>query len=764
MPWTPAQHRLFEAAAHDPTVARARGISHEDAARMAHEGIKRMADGGWFDDASAAAAQGMGAGAPSTPEEWQQAWDAAKGAARGWVAGVGGIPNSMEEYVNQMNQPVAGPPTHVFPDAPAIARYLPGRDLGPAGKIMEQGGQTVGGLGLGVPTALAGMGKLSEVMPRGSAGSLGTIANQAGAIKPKGGNWAPWQLEQYLDNFGPHVANGNMTPTEVALQDWKNKQLARYLKTYLGTKEDPLLQLEQQGQLHLSPEQLQEASRTYGLTQGAGNVAPQGMYRLPSATWSADEGEGTRFHREATGRDYRTHWENLSDAAPQQYTAKEVLGGIHDQTGIDLRQQNAVPMYFEPDLRKQYDWLTKDPAQKVYDLGGQGDDPLGFSHVLDYLRQSGMTPEQLSRVSVPDAVRATAAWNAKNAGIESDKLIAARKAGITATHTEYPSGYAWHQLGPDALDAEGKMMGHCVGSYCENVKNRGTQIYSLSDPQGVPHATVEVRPGQGPTPLDKHYDTLSPEEQDDIKRSARLEPGDAISNRKPGWVSAQYVDSIKAELQRRYPEISDTTSPDIVQIKGKQNAAPVAQYQPYVQDFVKNGNWGQVRDLQNTGLYDVSKPEELSNLIMQSNPDVARNGRTTAIGRAKAAGAFNGQRFMSREEWENAIAPHLPPYGESPQDYNSTGLQADWKKRPLGYDAPPEGHALGGPIKMGNIRSAPSAPTINDPAIAHVHRITGQKFYPLKFAQGGEVQAAQDDVALHNHIKYVQGVLNNAAY
>jgi hypothetical protein len=43
MPWSPAQHRLFEAAAHSPTVAKRVGIPQNKAAQMAHEGIKRQA-------------------------------------------------------------------------------------------------------------------------------------------------------------------------------------------------------------------------------------------------------------------------------------------------------------------------------------------------------------------------------------------------------------------------------------------------------------------------------------------------------------------------------------------------------------------------------------------------------------------------------------------------------------------------------------------------------------------------------------------------
>ncbi len=40
MPYTVDQHRLFEAAAHDPAIAKSRGIPQAQAATMASEGIK----------------------------------------------------------------------------------------------------------------------------------------------------------------------------------------------------------------------------------------------------------------------------------------------------------------------------------------------------------------------------------------------------------------------------------------------------------------------------------------------------------------------------------------------------------------------------------------------------------------------------------------------------------------------------------------------------------------------------------------------------
>ena len=41
---------------------------------------------------------------------------------------------------------------------------------------------------------------------------------------------------------------------------------------------------------------------------------------------------------------------------------------------------------------------------------------------------------------------------------------------------------------------------------------------------------------------------------------------------------------------------------EIVQIKGKGNKAPKDEYLPFVQDFVRSGNWSKVGDLKNTGL------------------------------------------------------------------------------------------------------------------------------------------------------------------
>jgi len=41
MPWTPKQNRLFQAAAHNPKIAKSAGIPQSTAKKLAAEGVKK---------------------------------------------------------------------------------------------------------------------------------------------------------------------------------------------------------------------------------------------------------------------------------------------------------------------------------------------------------------------------------------------------------------------------------------------------------------------------------------------------------------------------------------------------------------------------------------------------------------------------------------------------------------------------------------------------------------------------------------------------
>lgn len=57
----------------------------------------------------------------------------------------------------------------------------------------------------------------------------------------------------------------------------------------------------------------------------------------------------------------------------------------------------------------------------------------------------------------------------------------------------WPDGWTMQKLvSQEQLDAEGEVMQHCVGTYCEALDTEGpVDILSLRDPSGNPHATIE---------------------------------------------------------------------------------------------------------------------------------------------------------------------------------------------------------------------------------------------------------------------------------
>lgn len=492
---------------------------------------------------------------------------------------------------------------------------------------------------------------------------------QRGAVRLKGGNFNEPGLRTYLETVLDQAGIGG---GEQSVDVWAKKQLSNYLRKDVGTPTDPLLQVEKEYPgMHLPEGRLpEELALRY-----AQNLDPSEVPRMT---------EYAREHAKLSGGAPLTPWGLHSDQSLNSLNPKEYA--------------NELPLEVVGGVRQEPEWLSKLPEDaKIWELTASFEDELGFGHVLDYLKtaeeagsaqKTGMmwpihealvnaglalSPEQISRTSVADAVRKTAQWNefmAKNQVASPDLAR-----GIKAIHKEYPEeGMKWVELGaPDesvanrplptefelrrldsgkgawavldkdgaysklgnrgadnqedalksfwkkydeaelgaGLNAEGKAMGHCVGGYCDEVTQRGTQIYSLRDAKGEPHVTVEVRPSKK-DPVDDFWDKLPESEQQNIRQAA-LGPNE---EKKDAFLShdrqRNVVGLIQAELFNRYPEARNLPAPpgEIVQIKGKQNAAPVAKYLPFVQDFVKSGQWGKVGDLRNTGLIDIKKEFE----------------------------------------------------------------------------------------------------------------------------------------------------------
>jgi hypothetical protein len=332
---------------------------------------------------------------------------------------------------------------------------------------------------------------------------------------------------------------------------------------------------------------------------------------------------------------------------------------------------DAIPPYSpkEPiyELAGKESYISKlDPQSSVYsgDISG-----LHFDHIIDVLKQDlaarRITPEQLNKITMEQAVRRTADY-------DLERSVAMREAKIKEQegfpiHKEYPEeGYKWIELAPpkelpagyrviqsemgegfkvldaagneavatalrptnnmghtnipfhkteqeaiadalkydkrleEALKYEGDTMGHCVGGYCPDVASGRSRIYSLRDSKGEPHVTVEVRPTKGQSKYQTDWFAKQPEElQNKITEQALAEHNLMAGNRTPQEDRFTWGQAFSNAIMNNMGEIPS----EIIQIKGKQNLRPVEKYDPYTQDFVKSGNWSNVGELGNTGLF-----------------------------------------------------------------------------------------------------------------------------------------------------------------
>lgn len=413
---------------------------------------------------------------------------------------------------------------------------------------------------------------------------------QAGAVKPPGGMWHPEAVERLADPLYGAMTPGTsikhlgkeFDPTmwrskadwERAVKgaEWTTSRIKSYLNKYAGTERDPLKDVE-----------------------------------IPA-------GEGVK------------RWEEVADAA---FHSREARSAFATKRGPGQEFEKIPPN--EPI------WNAGNPARdpaytNVASRSGATQVLTSYlSHVGDYLRQN-VPPEKLPQYDLVRAVKETAEAD-KRAAKEMEKAAVGSMKDLPV-YKEYPDGMKWVELklpeklteeqekgvqllskaaksgamrerageGYVAVDAQGKpvrnsytneeavgrtpeeahlagqlaqegnQMGHCVGGYCEGVASGESKIYSLRDKKGLSHVTIEV----------------SPEGKINSNRDAPPEDFQGTT--------AEYLKQTGKDVEA-----------DITQIKGKQNRAPNKEYLPYVQDFVKGGKWGEVGDLEGTGLSDIQQ-------------------------------------------------------------------------------------------------------------------------------------------------------------
>lgn len=352
------------------------------------------------------------------------------------------------------------------------------------------------------------------------------------------------------------------------VQDWLARALAKYYKNDFGAPDDPLRALAERG-LHYDPDMTPEK-------------------------WNA------------TVNSY------LMEDPIQSILFPPNLQGGMPGAGSDLRGETLAAM----------PWLAKQPVtEKVYGISGG----LDLEHFADefynalHPEVSGLPmnlavrPESLDRMTFAQAAEHVGKINQYRAKEMQRAALAAQENPVTQVFKDYaednPKGLRWVEIAPPkgegptnydveeelskALKYEGDTMGHCVGGYCPDVMEGRSRIFSLRDAKGEPHVTIETQPARF---------MPSRDEREAIYEQAKQEI-EALNIDDPYLEAARIILRQREIVEERSAEIASNPPPEnIIQIKGKQNRAPKDDYLPFVQDFVKSGQWGNIGDLANTGL------------------------------------------------------------------------------------------------------------------------------------------------------------------
>jgi len=471
-----------------------------------------------------------------------------------------------------------------------------------------------------IPEAAQAAGKAA-----GALSGLGAL----GVIKPKGGNWLAGSVERMLKPLRTQVIGqdpaerirnlegalaqnieegvpvdmgivererARLAP-DIAINNWIDTKLGKYIKNEMATPEDPVRALAERGVLHVDPETLNQYNPKHiAYERKIAGFPAEGMSQSPGAK----------------------RWENVADRAVVSGTAGDLTDP--DQYGGEVVNR----------LLKDNPWLAKiDPETPVYMAPVY--ENAGFRHLIDELRNatnpnSGLpsslqlSPDKLQKVTVPQAVELVDKinkWRVEN--IQKLQIEETLKADLYKAYPEQK--YRWVQLNrPGQFAAESDAMGHSVRGY-EPPENGGSdyyglggwkaiqsgkaKVYSLRDEKGQPHVTVEVQSN----PYAPRWRVV----KEYLPQAEEMLRARGVTN-----ADEREISELATELAK------EKMPPLIQQIKGKGNGEVAKKYWDFGQDFVKSGNWFSVKDLQNIGLYEVDPTSDLARNLKAAGREVPR--------------------------------------------------------------------------------------------------------------------------------------------
>lgn len=473
--------------------------------------------------------------------------------------------------------PAPGPGLPSFAAKPRGGQFYPDAELGPVDA-------QAAGYKLDNYTDRNGVDRYQVLRPDGT-----PVSGYAASSPELGWEYANahFQNDRPFSNFSPENAArmarenygliqynvvGDPEP-QAQFGDWLERALAKYYKTEFGSPNDPLRSLAERG-LHYDPQmtpELWQREVNDSLMKG-----PIGYFTVPR------------------------HEDEIKS---------NLLGGFDISNGFALHDPVG-----QGALMQAAPWLRKQPVtDMLYGIRGA----LDLGHFTDEMQNAlrateaglpmdlAVRPESLDRMTFAQAAEHVGKINQFRAKQMEQAALRAMDSPVVHLFKDYPEnnpkGLRWVEMAPPKGDAptnydpeaelaaalkyEGDTMGHCVGGYCPDVMSGRSRIFSLRDAKGEPHVTIETGKGYIDQPHRLVPDEVQQQIDAELMASGTLNYGRDYERALRDWVAKN------VEL----PE-------NIIQIKGKQNRSPKDDYLPFVQDFVKSQQWGNVGDLENTGL------------------------------------------------------------------------------------------------------------------------------------------------------------------
>lgn len=451
-----------------------------------------------------------------------------------------------------------------------------------------------------------------------------------------------------------------VTKRDAALDSLIERQLAKYVTNQMGTMEDPIrlaadawpkqkatLLAAKQIQIDKATADMEKARQSRGFTPEMMTRSQARIRELEKERELIEFREGMHF---TPGAGRWLSLPQLKEKRMEEGMPAEGVGQTENaknwekyvDANINISKARDVAGHRR--LLEQNPWLHKvDPESRVYTAGGF-DRGIGFEHIIDEMRnavnpESGLPKEllidakNLSKWTVPQLTEHVDKINAWRAAQKAEADVVRANNAATVLHKDYPEkGMKWVELKmpdkapegwvddvtkggkadldpnyaygqktlSDALKYEGEQMQHCVGGYCPDVMEGHSRIFSLRDAKYQPHVTIETRSGgKVEDPLFDAGIDFEGQAHDYVQRAnPRLDTEtdeymEAVHERANDLAAAWNAKQLA-------PEVAPSR---IVQIKGKSNKKPNAEYLPFVQDFVKSGKWSDVQDLHHTGLF-----------------------------------------------------------------------------------------------------------------------------------------------------------------